>query len=228
MSVAEVVSINDQQSLRDIVGCILKDSKEKQRKFVESFEVIINCNLSKDEVLRGSCVMPHDLGKTLKVAVFVPEENVAKKKSVLDSGADYVGFQDLISEIEARKINYDVYLTNTASMGGLKKIASILGAKGLMPNAKVGTLTDNPESIIPNLKTKTVFFKSGKTGLVQSRVGTVAMDDEKIIENLIFFVKNIFSQNKNPATNKNFIKSIYIKSTMGKIYKIQNLSELVG
>lgn len=228
MSVAEVVVASNQKSLADLVDHVLNGSKEKQRKFVESFEVIINCNLVKDEALRGSCLMPNDLGKVLKVAVFIPEENIAKKDAVLKAGADKVGFQDLISEIEAGKINYNVYMASASSMAGLKKIASTLGAKGLMPNAKVGTLTDDIESVVSDMKNKVVFFRSNKTGLVQGRVGTVTMDKEKIIENLIFFVKNIAAQNKNPNTNKGFIKSVYIKSSMGKVYKIENLSELVG
>jgi large subunit ribosomal protein L1 len=229
MNAEAVVMTNPyQKSVKDLIDLVLKGAKEKQRKFVESFEVIINCNLGKDETLRGSFLMPNDLGKVLKIAAFIPEDNTAKRDAVLKAGADRVGFQDLISEIESGKIEYDVYMASASSMAGLKKIASILGAKGLMPNAKVGTLTDNIESVAGDMKNKIAFFKSGKTGLVQTRVGTVAMTNEQIFDNLNSFVKHVFAQNKNPSTNKNYIKSIYIKSSMGKVYKIENLSELVG
>ena len=172
--------------------------------------------------------MPHNLGKTLKIAAFIPEENIAKKDTALSAGADRVGFQDLIIEIESGKIEYDIYLASASSMSRLKKIASILGAKGLMPNVKVGTLTDNIEAVISDMKNKIAFFRSGKTGLLQARVGSVSMANDQILDNLNFLVKHIYAQNKNPSTNKNYIKSIYIKSSMGRIHKIENLSELVG
>jgi large subunit ribosomal protein L1 len=228
MNEAVVMTNSNQRSAIDLIDLVLEGAKTKKRKFVESFEIVINCNLGKDEALRGSCLMPNELGKILKVAAFVQEDNVAKKNIVLEAGADRVGFQDLISEIESGKIDYDIYLASASSMSGLKKIASILGSKGLMPNAKVGTLTDKIEDVISDMKSKVVFFRSGKTGLLQARIGNVIMEKNKILENLIFFVKYIVAQNKNPNTNKNYIKSIYIKSSMGKAYKIENLSELIG
>ena len=228
MSEAVVMTNLNQRSVKDLIDLVLEGAKEKQRKFVESFEVTINCNLGKDEALRGSCLVPNKLDKNLKVAVFLADDNVAKKDAVLSAGADRVGLQDLISEIKSGKVEYDLYFSQPSLISQLKEIAQSLGAKGKMPNAKVGTLTDNIESVIGDMKSKAVFFRSGKTGLVQARIGTVGMSSDQILENLTFFVKHIFGQNKNPSSNKNYIKSIYIKSSMGKVHKIENLSELVG
>lgn len=176
-------------------------------------------------MLRGSCVLPNDFDKQMKVAVFIPQDNASKIESVINAGADKVGFDDLIAEIKAGKINYDRYLASASSMSRLKEIASILGSRGLMPNAKIGTLTDNPEVIMHDMKNKIVFFKSGKSGLIQCRIGTVAMTSEKIIENITFLIKHIMGQTKNSAIGKGFIKSLYLKSTMGDCLKI-NYSEL--
>ena len=210
-------------TLFDAINAVLFGANEKKRKFEESIEVILNCKLEKDESLRGAAILPNNIGKTRQVIAFIPADKSSQRESALKSGVDRVGYEDLVSEIDSGKIDMKaVYMTSAPYMSGLKKIASKLGGKGLMPNAKVGTLTDNIDGVASNMKHKVAFFKSGKTGMVQSRVGVVGMSVDSINENVITFIKTVLSQVKavNPKT---VVRSLYIKSTMGKAVLIENL-----
>ena len=126
-------------TLSDAVKTILHNASEKKRKFKETVEIILNCSFGKDEQsLRGFCILPNGLDKETKVVVFIPADNSAKRDLALKAGADRVGYDDLIIEIEAGKIDQNaIYMTSASFMAGLKKIASKLGAKGLMPNMKM-------------------------------------------------------------------------------------------
>jgi large subunit ribosomal protein L1 len=219
----EKVEENSSMTLSGALDLVLKNSSDNKRKFKESVE-IINCTFGKeDSNIRGSCVLPNGLDKESKVIVFVPSDNGARRDSILKAGADVVGYEDLIAEIDAGKIDMNaIYMTSAGFMAGLKKIASKLGAKGLMPNAKVGTLVDNIEDNIQNMKTKAAFFKSGKTNMIQARVGSVEMDNEKLVENIVFFVKQVLSQTK-AVNGKGIVKSIFVKSTMGPAVEVEIL-----
>ena len=120
-----------------------------------------------------------------------------------------------------KKIDYDVYLASAPMMKQLSKAAPILGPRNLMPNNKLGTLTDNPESIIAKMKNKIVFFKSVK-GMVQARIADISLGSIKIEENIRSFIKHVVELNKvnKLAPGKKPIKSIYIKSTMGNVIPI--------
>lgn len=210
-------------TLSDAINYVLLNSTEKKRNFEESIEVIMNCALGKDEVLRGSVVLPNNTGKKRKVIALIPADKTSQRESVAKAGVDRVGYEDIIAEIKSGTIDTKaIYMSSVQYMSGLRDIASKLGGKGLMPNAKVGTLTDNIEGAADNMKNKVAFFKSGKTGIVQSRVGVVGMNAENINENVVAFIKYVLSQVKaiNPKT---VVKSLYIKSTMGKSVLVENL-----
>ena len=212
-------------TLSDAVNLVLENAKEKERKFKEAVEIVLNLSLDKDESLRGSCFLPNSHGKERKIIVFIPEDNSGKTKSVLESGADVVGYQSLIAKISAGEIDKNaIYMTSASFMKDLKEIAKVMGSKGLMPNPKSGTLNDDLESTIPKMKNKVAFFKSGKTNMIQARIGSVSSTNEELVENIKYFVKNALSQAKNAG--RNTLKSAYIKSTMTRSVKVP-LSELV-
>lgn len=201
----------------------LNSEQKKQRNFKETFEIIVNLSLGeKDEALRGGLELPNSMTKEKKVAVF-SEVGSEKFKAAQDMGADFVGMEDLITEIAAKKINYDIYLASSSLMSKIKKVASILGPRNKMPNNKLGTLLDNPETAVSKMKNKIIFFKSVK-GSVQTVFGDVMMNSESLVENASFIIKNLVEQFKNAHPTKHPLKSIYIKTTMGKIFTIDEKS----
>lgn len=210
-------------TLSDAINLILLNSNKQKRNFEESIEIIMNCALGKDESLRGSVVLPNNIGKERVIIAFIPSDKTSQRDSAIKAGVDKVGYEDLVAEIKAGKIDTKaLYMSSAAYMSGLRDIASTLGGKGLMPNAKVGTLTDSIDGSADNMKKKVAFFKSGKTGMVQSRLGSVNMNAESINANVIAFIKYVLSQVKaiNPKT---VVKSLYIKSTMGEAVLVDNL-----
>lgn len=206
-------------TISDAVNEAISSASSKKRNFTESFEIIVNLDLGeKDEVLRGGLELPNKMTKEKKVAVFA-ENGSEKFKAAQEAGADFVGMDDLISDITAKKIPYDVYLASAALMPKLKKIASKLGPRNKMPNNKLGTLLDNPEMAVAKMKNQTVFFKTIK-GCAQTMFGDLAMSSEALIENASFVIKNLIEQFKNAHPTKEALKSIYVKTTMGKIFEI--------
>lgn len=219
MDIKEKVKSNDLLTLSEAIKLMLE--QRKQRKFIEGIELIVNLSLGKDESLRGNSILPNGTGKSKKIIIFAPE---SRRNSLLEAAADRVGYEDLIVEIKSGKIEKNtIYMTSPSYLKDMKEVASILGSKGLMPNAKYGTLTDNLEGFIADMKNKATFFKSGKTNLIQGRVGSVEMDILKLTENITFFVKSILLQMKNQSSSKSMIKSMFIKTTMGKAVRIDIL-----
>ena len=207
-------------NIKSLVDKLLEKSLAKPRKFSESVEVIVNLEMDeKADALRGHCELPNETGKNKRIAVF--SDDSVKKQALLDAGADAVGVVDLLADIMVKKIDYDVYLASAPMMKQLSKAAPILGPRNLMPNNKLGTLTDNPESIIAKMKNKIVFFKSVK-GMVQARIADISLGSIKIEENIRSFIKHVVELNKvnKLAPGKKPIKSIYIKSTMGNVIPI--------
>ncbi len=210
---------NHKYDIKNAFEKIFLESEKKPRKFNESFEIIVNLFLGeKDEVLRGSFELPKQMNKTKTICVFA-DESSETFSLCKDAGADHVGMEDVITDIMSKKINYDIYLASASQMSKLKKIASKLGPRNKMPNSKVGTLTDNPEKVISKMKNKTCFFKSLK-GCVQTIIGDLKMNQEDLIENAKFVTANLVEQFKNSNPTKDAIKSIYIKTTMGKSFLI--------
>lgn len=214
--------VNLDQALQNLV----EQAKSSQRKFTESVEVVLYLDVDeKTDAMRGSFELPNNTGKDKKIAVFVDDES-DKAKACLEAGADRASMDELINEIANKNIKYDVFIGSQSIMPKLKKIASILGSRGKMPNAKIGTLTESPEKIIPNLKNKTIFFKSVK-GVVQVRVGSVAMSSEQLMQNITNFSKYILEQFKAANPTKEGLRAMYIKSTMGKSFAIDAKQALV-
>ncbi|HON59978.1 MAG TPA: 50S ribosomal protein L1 [Smithella sp.] len=191
-------------------------------KFDETVDAAIRLGVNPahaDQMVRGSVVLPHGLGKTVRVLVFAKGE---KEKEALDAGADYVGSDDIIEKIKGGWMEFDRVIATPDMMGAVGKIGKILGPRGLMPNPKVGTVTFDVGNAVRELKAGKVEFRVEKAGIVHSPVGKVSFGPEKLAENISALLETIIKLK--PASSKGtYIKSISISSTMGVGVKIDPL-----
>lgn len=183
-------------------------------KFDATAEVHFNLNIEPtkaDQAIRGTINLPHGSGKKVRIAAVVNDDKV---KLCKDAGAQGAGLEDLIAEFAKGKINYDVVIATPATMKELGKVAKILGQKGLMPNPKAGTVTDDVEKTIRELKAGRLEYRNDKEGNLHSVFGKVSFKEEELENNLKSFIKLI--RDAKPSSIKgSFIKSITLTSTMG-------------
>jgi len=183
-------------------------------KFDESVDVdvVLGIDASKGEqTVRGSVLLPHGTGKTVRVLVFAKGEHEQIAK---DAGADYVGAEDLIEKISKGWMKFDAAVATPDMMGMVGKVAKILGPRGLLPNKKIGTVTLDVASIVSDLKKGRVSFRNDKGGVLHAPFGRVSFGAEKLIENLVNLVRAV-QASKPPSSKGKFIKKITISSTMG-------------
>ena len=200
---------------------ILKDSSYV--KFDETIDVSINLNIDSnktDQNIKGVVNLPKGNGKTINVAVVASEE---KQNDAKDNGADQVGGIELIDQIATSKINFDILIATPDMMPSLGKIAKILGPKGLMPNPKLGTVTNDISSAVKNAKSGQVKFKNEKSGIVHAGIGKLSFSEEDIFLNLKTFYSSIV-KSKPDAVKGSFVKKVTIASTMGIGLKINQTS----
>lgn len=183
-------------------------------RFDESADVSINLGIDAskgDQAVRGSVLMPHGTGRTIKILVFAKGQYADQAEK---SGADYVGAEDLIERIESGWLDFNYAIATPDLMGLVGKVARILGPRGLLPNKKNGTVTFDIASTIADLKKGRLFFKNDKAGIVHFSFGKVSQGSEKLADNLKAFLK-VLATSK-PATSKGkFIRKVTISSTMG-------------
>ncbi len=191
-------------------------------KFDETVDAAIRLGVNPahaDQMVRGSVVLPHGLGKTVRVLVFAKGE---KEKEALDAGADLVGNDEVIEKIKGGWMEFDRVIATPDMMGSVGKIGKILGPRGLMPNPKVGTVTFEVGNAVKELKAGKVEFRVEKAGIVHSPVGKVSFGAEKLRENVGALLETIIKLK--PASSKGtYIKSISISSTMGVGVRIDPL-----
>lgn len=192
-------------------------------KFNEGFEIAINLRIDANKTeqnIRGVINLPKGSGKKIRVAVIAKGD---KAKEAKDSGADIVGDDDLAQQITNGKINFDLLIATPDMMPTIGKIAKILGPKGLMPNPKVGTVTQDIQSAVKNAKAGQVQYKNDKSGIVHAGIGKLDFKEEDLLENLKTFYSSIL-KNKPDAVKGSFIKKVSIASTMGVGLKINTSS----
>ena len=183
-------------------------------KFNESIDVAINLGIDakkSDQTVRGSVVLPAGTGKTVRVAVFAQGD---KAKAAKDAGADLVGLDDLAAEIKGGKMDFDVVIATPDTMRVVGQLGQILGPRGLMPNPKVGTVTQDVAAAVKNAKAGQVQYRADKTGIVQCTIGRASFTVDALVENMKALLDAV---NKSRPTG---IKGIYLKkvsvsSTMG-------------
>jgi len=163
----------------------------KSAKFDETVEVALNLNVDPrhaDQMIRGSVVLPNGTGKSVRVAVFAKGEKIDEAK---EAGADLVGSDELIEQIQAGNIDFDIVIATPDMMGVLGKVARILGPKGLMPNPKTGTVTMDVTQAVKNAKGGQVNFRVDKKGNIHAGIGKASFEADKLVENLKTFVEKI-------------------------------------
>jgi len=211
--------IKDKKSLK-ISEVIPKVKNNCTTKFDESIDVSVLLNLKqkKEELsLRTVVNLPHGSGKKVRVAVLCEE---GKNDEAKKSGADVYGSETLVSDITSGKINFDKLVATPAMMSKMGKLGKILGPKGLMPNPKLGTVTNNIESIVKALKTGQIEIKNDKDGNIGASIGKKSFSDNKIIENFDTFMQTIL-KDKPSKIKGDFILSVFLTSTMGISYKLK-------
>jgi large subunit ribosomal protein L1 len=183
-------------------------------KFEESLEIAINLRIDTNKTeqnIRGTINLPKGTGKNIKVAVMAKGEKAKESK---EAGADIVGDDDLVNSINAGKIDFDVLIATPDMMPTIGKVAKILGPKGLMPNPKLGTVTQDVKSAVSNSKTGQIQYKNDKAGIVHAGIGKLNFREEDLLENLKTFYSSI-TKSKPDAVKGSFIKKVSIASTMG-------------
>mgnify|MGYP005664142743 FL=1 len=199
-------------------------SELKSAKFDETVEIAMNLNVDPrhaDQMIRGAIVLPHGTGKTVRVAVFAKGAKADEAKA---AGADIVGTDDLVEQIQAGEFNFDVVVAAPDCMGLVGKIGRILGPKGMMPNPKTGTVTPDVATAVKNLQGGQVNYRVDKKGNIHAGIGKVSFSATAIEENLKVFLASINKQK--PASAKGrYIKSAALSLTMSPAIKF-DLSEI--
>ena len=197
----------------------------KSEKFDESVDISVKLGVDSnksDQNVRGAVSLPNSLGKEVKVAVFADGDHA---KSAEEAGADFVGMEDLSEKFQKEEIVVDVVISTNAAMKVVGKLGQTLGPKGLMPNPKTGTVSDDVTSAIKNVKAGQVRFRTDKNGIIHGSIGKVSFDDDKIKENASALIEEL--KKLKPASAKGvYIGNIALSSTMGPGIKI-NPGELV-
>ena len=182
-------------------------------KFLESVEAHISLNIDPkyaNQQLRTSLVLPNGTGKNLKIAVFTEPDYVAE---VLKMGATIAGSDDLIEEMSAGKLDFDILITTPQLMPKLAKLGRVLGPKGLMPSPKSGTVTQNLKEAINEFKKGKLEYRADKTGIVHINFGKTDFSEEQLKDNLLSVYTSI-EKNKPTGVKGKYFKSFYICTTM--------------
>lgn len=210
-SVKEKIDTTQQYALEDAVK-IVKGSAVA--KFDETIDLAVNLGVDprkSDQMVRGTVVLPHGMGKKVRVLVFAKGE---KETEAREAGADYVGAEDLVEKISKGWLDFDKSVATPDVMGLVGKLGKILGPRGLMPNPKVGTVTFEVAKAVKEIKAGKVEYKAEKAGIVHVPIGKISFDEDKLLDNAKTVIKSIVKAK--PATSKGkYLKKLSISSTMG-------------
>jgi large subunit ribosomal protein L1 len=203
------------QEFEPAAACALvKDVKFA--KFDETVEVHVRLSLKKSQSVRDTVVLPNQFRGEKKVLVFCKPERV---KEALDLGAAYAGSADLIEQIKGGWLDFDIAVATPDMMKDVGKLGMVLGRKGLMPNPKTGTVTNDLKASLAELRKGRTEFRSDKTNIIHLAIGKVSMEAEQIAENLKTLLDEI--NRKRPADAKgDFVASIFLASTMGPSVRV--------
>jgi large subunit ribosomal protein L1 len=188
-------------------------------KFDETVDLAFNLGVDprkSDQMVRGTVVLPHGTGKSVKVLVFAKGE---KEKEAREAGADYVGAEDIVEKITKGWLDFDKVVATPDIMGVVGRLGKILGPRGLMPNPKLGTVTFDVGRAVREIKAGKVEYKAEKAGVVHVPIGKVSFDPQKLVENARAIIDSV--NRAKPSTSKGkYLRKLAISSTMGPGLKI--------
>ncbi len=216
----------DSEKLYGVDEAIATLREHSSKKFDETVEIAINLGVDPrhaDQMVRGMVALPSGTGKDVKVAVFARGENADKATA---AGADKVGAEDLMEDMQAGNLDYDRIIATPDMMGIVGRLGKVLGPKGLMPNPKLGTVTPNVEQAVKDAKGGQVEYRVEKTGIVHSGIGKMSFKDADIKTNFEA-ITNAIVRAKPSGSKGKYVKKVSITSTMGPGLKI-NLAEIEG
>jgi len=183
-------------------------------KFDETVDIVFNLGVDprkSDQMVRGTVVLPHGTGKTLRVLVFAKGEKELEAKQ---AGADFVGADDLVEKISKGWLDFDKVVATPDIMGVVGKLGKVLGPRGLMPNPKLGTVTFDVAKAVKEIKAGKVEYKTEKAGVVHVPIGKVSFDAQKLLDNAKAIISSVTKAK--PSTSKGrYLKGISVSSTMG-------------
>jgi large subunit ribosomal protein L1 len=194
-------------------------------KFDETIEIAMNLGVDPrhaDQMVRGVCSLPHGTGRTVRVAVFAKG---AKADAAKAAGADVIGAEDLVEQIQKGEINFDKCIATPDLMPLVGRLGKILGPRGLMPNPKVGTVTNDVAEAIKGAKGGAVEFRVEKTGIIHAGIGKASFGEQALVENLRTFIDAVMKA-KPTGAKGTYVKRIAVSSTMGPGVKVEPSSVL--
>jgi large subunit ribosomal protein L1 len=218
----QAASLVDRQQGYQPMEAIQLAKKAAYAKFDETVELHMRTGLDArhaDQQLRGSVLLPHGLGKTVRVLVFAEGEGV---KQAQEAGADFVGGDDLIKKVEGGWTDFDVALAQRELMGKVGRLGRILGPRGLMPNPRSGTVVEEQDlgKAVRDARQGRVEFRLDRSALIHVPIGKIGFEEEKLLENLAAMVEAIV-KSKPSGTKGQFIRSITLTTTMGPGIKLE-------
>lgn len=194
--------------------------KVNYTKFTPTVNIAVKTNANpkyNDQMIRATTILPHGTGKTQKVAVFVTDDKVAEAKK---AWADIAGFDTLLADIKAGKMNFDVLITTPDHIRDLAPVAKQLWPKGLMPSPKAGTVANDLTQAIEEVKKWKIEFRLDKTGNIHAWVGKLSFDEKQIMENIETLLKAI-EENKPSGVKGKLVKKVVISTTMSPWILVQ-------
>lgn len=211
---AKVAVQVDRTKLYDFDEALSLVKQTASAKFDESVDVAVNLGIEarkSDQNVRGSTVLPRGTGKTMRVAVFAdgPDAETAQA-----AGADVVGMDDLAEQVKAGSFNFDIVIATPASMKVVGRLGQILGPRGLMPNPKVGTVTNDVAKAVENAKAGQVQFRIDKAGIIHSSIGKASFEVDALKENLTALLTAL-QKAKPPAAKGQYFQRVTLSTTMG-------------
>ena len=206
--------------LAEALGLIKETSGAK---FVESVDVAVNLGVDprkSDQVVRGSTVLPHGTGKTVRVAVFTQGANA---EAAIAAGADKVGMDDLAEEVKAGNLDFDVVIASPDAMRVVGQLGQILGPRGLMPNPKVGTVTPDVATAVKNAKGGQVRYRTDKAGIIHCSIGKADFEIDALAGNLNALLADLVKAKPSSAKGI-YVKAVTVSSTMGAGVRVDQAS----
>jgi large subunit ribosomal protein L1 len=210
-AIAERIELGRAYAVDEAVALLSEVSKTK---FNEAIDVAINLGVDprkSDQVVRGATTLPHGTGKTVRVAVFTQGENADKATA---AGADIVGMDDLADQVKKGVMDFDVVIASPDAMRVVGQLGQILGPRGLMPNPKTGTVTQDVETAVKNAKAGQVRYRTDRNGIIHGNIGRVGFEADAVRENLEALLADL--KKVKPSTSKGiYLKKITLSTTMG-------------